>query len=120
MSGSGGALLPRVAGAGSLAWGAVLLARGDRVWAMVEGRDPDVVEELGIRTLGGRHLLQGATQLVAPRRTARVAVAVDVLHAATMGALAVASPTRRRAALVTGGVALLSAGLTRSGRRRAD
>ncbi len=117
MSRRAGAVLPRLAGAGGLAWGALLLARGDHVWAVLEGRDPDAVEELGIRALGGRHLLQGVAQLAAPRATGGLVVAVDVLHAATMGVLAAASPTRRRAALVTGGVALASAAVTAGARR---
>jgi hypothetical protein len=114
---SAGTLLPRVAGAGGIAWGAVLLARGDEVWRAVEGRDPDPVEELGMRALGGRHLLQGLAQLAAPRRTAPLVVAVDLVHAGTMAALAVASPSRRRAAVVTGGVALVSALVTEVSRR---
>ncbi len=118
MSAHAGGVLPRLVAAGGMAWGAVLLARGDRVWSVLEGRDPDDIEELGIRALGGRHLLQGVAQLAAPRATGPLVVSVDVLHAATMGLLAVASPTRRRAALVTGGVALVSAGLTGASRRR--
>ncbi|NHA70048.1 hypothetical protein [Phycicoccus flavus] len=110
-------MLPRLAGTGGIVWGAVLLASGDEVWRRLEGRDPDLVEELGIRVLGGRHLLQGLAQLVAPRATSGVVVGVDVVHAVTMGALAVGSSTRRRAALVTGGVALASAAVTRLGRR---
>ena len=70
MSGRAGGVLPRLAGGGGLAWGAALLARGDRVWTLLERRDPDAIEELAIRTLGGRHLVQGVAQLVAPRATA--------------------------------------------------
>lgn len=117
---SRGALLPRLTGTGGIVWGAVLLARGDEVWRRLEGRTPDLVEELGTRVLGGRHLLQGLGQLVAPRATSGLVVAVDLTHAATMAALAVASPSRRRAATVTGAVALASALTTSAARRRAS
>ena len=59
--------------------------------------------------LGARHLLQGLGQVLLPRHLARVYVAIDVLHAASMVAVAVAAPVRRRAALVSGSVAALSA-----------
>ncbi len=115
---SAGGLLPRLVGASGLAWGAVLLTRGDEVWRRVEGVPPTEVDEVAMRVLGGRHVVQGAVQLVAPRASSGVVVAVDVLHAASMGALAVASSTRRRAALVTGGAALVSAALTQVSRSR--
>lgn len=114
-----GAVLPRLAGLGGLAWGSLLLARGDEVWRAVESRAPDDVEELGTRVLGARHVAQGLAQLVAPRATSGAVVVVDLLHAATMGWLAAASPSRRRAALVTGGVALASASMTAASRRLA-
>jgi hypothetical protein len=115
---SGGTVLPRVVGAAGLAWGAVLLARGDQVWRAVEGRAPDEVEQLATQVLGVRHQVQGLAQLVAPRASGGVVVAVDVLHASSMAALAVVSPRHRRAALVTGGVALASAALTHASRGR--
>ena len=115
---SGGAVLPRVAGAAGLAWGALLLARGDEVWQAVEGRAPGDVERLATQVLAVRHQVQGLAQLAAPRATSGVVVAVDVVHAATMAALAAASPSRRRAALATGAVALAGAALTYAGRRR--
>ncbi len=114
---SGGAVLPRLAGAGGVVWGTWLLLHGDEVWRRVEHREPETAEELGIRFLGGRHLVQGLAQLVAPRATSGLAVGVDVVHAASMGALAAVSPTRRRAALVTGAVALAGAGITQLSRR---
>jgi hypothetical protein len=108
--------LPRLVGAAGTAWGVLLLVRGDQVWRRVEHRPPSEVEDLAIRTLGVRHLVQGVAQVVAPRATGTAVVAVDLVHAATMAALAAASPQRRRAALVTGSVALASAGLTRLSR----
>jgi hypothetical protein len=115
---SGGAVLPRVAGAGGIAWGVVLLARGDEVWQVLEGRAPGDVERLATQVLGVRHQVQGLAQLVAPRASGGVVVAVDVLHASSMAALAVVSPRHRRAALFTGGVALASAALTHASRGR--
>ncbi|GIL37049.1 MULTISPECIES: hypothetical protein [Phycicoccus] len=108
---SGGSALLRLAGVAGTAWGGVLLARGDDVWRRLEGRSPDSVEELAIRALGGRHLVQGGVQLLAPRASRRVAVGVDVVHAATMFALALASPSRRTVATTTGAVALVGAAL---------
>ncbi len=110
-------MLPRAVGAGGLAWGVVLLARGDEVWHAVEGRAPDDVERLAMQVLGVRHQVQGLAQLVAPGASSATVVAVDVLHAASMAGLAVASPRHRRAALLTGGVALASAALTHTTRR---
>ena len=115
---SGGAVLPRITGAGGILWGVVLLNRGDEVWQAVEGRAPDEGEQLATRVLAVRHQVQGLVQLAAPRRSNGLVVAVDVLHAASMAALALASPRQRRAALVTGSVALVSAGLTQLSRRR--
>ncbi|MBT9257511.1 hypothetical protein KMZ32_17225 [Phycicoccus sp. MAQZ13P-2] len=106
---NGGAALMRLAGAAGTAWGGVLLARGDDVWRRLEGRSPDPVEELAIRALGVRHLVQGAVQVLAPRATRRVAVGVDAVHAATMLGLALASPSRRTVATTTGAVALVGA-----------
>ena len=110
-------VLPRLVGAAGVAWGAVLLTRGDEVWRSVEGRSPGGAEDGALRVLGVRHVVQGLAQVVAPRATAPVAVAVDVVHAASMAALAAVSPSRRRAAAVTGGVSLLGAALTLAGRR---
>ncbi len=113
-----GTVLPRLVGSAGVAWGALLLSRGDQVWRAVEGRSPDDLEEGALRVLGVRHLVQGLGQVAAPRATAPLAVAVDVVHAASMAALAAASPSRRRAALVTGGVSLAGAMLTIAGHRR--
>ncbi len=111
-------VLPRLVGAGGIAWGAVLLTRGDEVWGAVEGRAPDDMEQFATRVLGGRHVVQGGVQFVAPRASSGVVALVDVLHALSMAPLAVASPPRRRAAVLSGGVALASAAMTSMGRRR--
>jgi len=114
---SGASVLPRLVGASGMAWGAVLLARGDAVWRAVEGRAPDDMERFATRVLGGRHVVQGGVQLVAPRASSGVVARVDVLHALSMAPLAVASPPRRRAAVLSGTVALASAALTRASHR---
>jgi hypothetical protein len=114
---SAGSVLPRVAGLVGLAWGSLLLARGTETWRAVESRAPDEVESAATMVLGARHAVQGVVQLVAPRASSRAAVALDVLHAASMGWLAAVSPPRRRAALVSGGVALGCASLTAVSRR---
>ncbi len=115
---SDGAGLARAVGAGGLAWGALLLARGDELWRTVQGGAPGEAEELAVRVLGGRHVAQGAVQLVAPRASSGAAVLVDGLHAATMVAVAARSASRRRAAALSGSVALTGAALTWASRRR--
>ena len=115
---SGEASLSRLAGAGGLTWGTVLLADGDEAWHSIEHRTPDDIEQVAIRALGVRHLVQGFAQLTAPRAASGPVIIIDLVHAASMAALAAASPRHRRAAMVTGSVALVSAGLTHLSRRR--
>ena len=63
-----------------------------------------------VRLLGGRQLLQGAAVLIRPAPALVIgAVAVDVLHAASMVAAAVIWPGYRRAALTSAAVAGTSA-----------
>ncbi len=109
-------VLIRGAGLLGTAWGVVLLTRGRKVWAAVEDSLPGPVDEVAISLLGVRHLLQGAAQLSAPARFQRTFVAVDVIHAATMLALAAADRGRRRPALLSAGVAAASAVVTVAGR----
>ncbi|GAA3605602.1 hypothetical protein [Microlunatus ginsengisoli] len=109
--------LVRVAGVLGAVWGAVLLARGDRLWAVVEGRQPSRGESRTVRLLGTRHLLQGLAEGIAPGRFRRFWSSVDLTHAASMVALAVLDPGRRRPVLVSAGVALVGAAATRQARR---
>lgn len=99
----------RPVGLAGLAWGSALLWRGDTLFEAVQGRGPSSGERDAIVLLGARHLAQGLGQVLVPRHLGRIYVAVDVLHAASMMAVAVAAPVRRRAALVSGSVAALSA-----------
>ena len=115
---SDGTLLARAVGAGGLAWGVLLLVRGEELWRTVQGGAPGEADELATRVLGGRHVAQGAVQLVAPRASSGVAVLVDGLHAASMVAVAATSASRRRAAALSGAVALAGAVLTGASRRR--
>jgi hypothetical protein len=107
-----GRTLPRLVGLAGIAWGAVLLARGDDLWQAVEGRGPTDDEQLVTGILGARHVLQGVAQVLAPRLTRVPVVLVDVGHAASMVALAAREPRYQRPALASGAVALTSAALT--------
>lgn len=115
---AGAGRLARVAGAAAVLWGGLLLARGRDVWLAVDRRPPGEVDELAITVLGLRHLAQGGAQLVAPDRFHRVFVGVDVLHAASMVALAAVDEPRRRPALVSAAAAAAAALLAVAARRR--
>ncbi len=110
--------LSRVNGGLGIVWGTALLAGGPRIWLLLTGAQPDQVDQVAVRVLGIRHLGQGAVQLLVPRRFHRIMIAADVLHAASMTALAVRDRGRRTPAVVTTGVALLSAAVTATVRAR--
>jgi hypothetical protein len=96
-----------LAGAG-VAWGLALLARPDRVADVL---CPDLPEDRRwvVRVLGTRLVVQHATLLVAPVRPfLPIAVTVEGLHAVSMLPL-LGLPRYRRAALVSGGIAAVSA-----------
>ncbi len=89
-------------------WGLVLLLRPG---ALVERLCPEYPQSrLWIaRVLGARLVVQHAAVLAAPRSTlVGAASGIDLLHAATMVPL-LRSPRYRRAALISGGVAAVSA-----------
>jgi hypothetical protein len=66
-----------------------------------------------VRLLGSRYLIQGAVQTIWPRREVwRISGAVDVLHASTMVAAALARPQYRSAACASLLFALTSATCT--------
>lgn len=109
----------RVVGAAGAAWGIVLLTRGSAVWHAVDTRHPDENERLATSVLGARHVLQGVAQLAGPRLTVVPVLGVDLTHAASMAWLARRHPRYRRPALVSGGVALLSALVTGAAARGA-
>jgi hypothetical protein len=93
-----------MAGLGA-ASGAVLLARPERVVDALAPAFPR--ERLWVaRLLGARLVAQHGTLLVAPHpRLLRQSSAVDVLHAASMVPVLLL-PRYRRAALISGGVAV--------------
>ena len=101
--------LMRVLGIGGIAWGSAVLTAGPAIWRYLDDRGPTEVDQLALRLLGTRHVATGLTQVFFPRHLQRLEIAVDLIHTATMVALAAADPPRRRPALVTAGVALASA-----------
>jgi hypothetical protein len=80
-----------------LSWGALLVAAPGRVVVALGGADTSTSRAVE-RTLGARHLLQGAVELATWPRYRRVGVAVDLLHASTGVALAVGDERWRRPA----------------------
>jgi hypothetical protein len=110
--------LARASGVAGAVWGAVLLAVGGRLWTVVAGRPPAEVDELAVRVLAVRHLVQGAAQASAPALDQRLFLGVDVVHAASMVWLAAVDEQRRRPALVSAVVAVGAAALTPAARRR--
>lgn len=63
-----------------------------------------------VRVLGARYVAQAAAGAVLPGRwSSRLDAGVDLAHAATTVGLAVAFPSHRRAAVVSGAVALVFA-----------
>ncbi len=99
----------RVVGVGGIVWGAALLTAGPPIWRYLDARGPTEVDQIALKLLGSRHLVTGVVQLCFPGHFQRLEIAVDLIHTATMVALAAADPPRRRPALVTASVALASA-----------
>ena len=108
----------RAAGLAQIAWGGWLLARGPRLWQLVDGAEPTAVDLLAVKALAGRHLVQGAAQAIRPTAGRTLFLAVDVIHVATMLVLASADRPRRRPALLTAAVATANAAVLLSSRRR--
>ncbi len=89
-----------------MAWGARLLVSPDRVLAKCPGPVPGYARA-GVRVLGARQLVEGAVLARHSRRPPpEWSIAVDALHALSMGALAAARPTLRPAALRSAASAL--------------
>lgn len=99
-------------------WGAALATRPTETVRAVCGDGPVPPPAL-VRVLGGRQVLQSLLLLAAPSRPlVRAAVAVDVVHAASMVAAALIWPRYRRPALTSAGVATASAVVTATAGRR--
>jgi hypothetical protein len=88
------------------AYGAALLAVPSRILRAYGGDPADGPAVAAARVLGGRHLVQAALVGSDPGPVRRVGGAVvDLLHAASMFALARMDAPRRRPALIDGSVA---------------
>lgn len=98
----------RAYGVGLAVVGAAAVIRADRVAELVA--DDAVPDARVIRVLGARTLAQGAVLVARPdRRSSRASAGVDATHALTMFALAAVAPRYRRPALLSAGIALVSA-----------
>lgn len=98
----------RTLGAAQVVWGVVLLGAGQQLFRRLQGRDPDETERIGLRALGARHVVQGSLEAALPHRLGRMHAGVDAIHAASMLAVVLLQPQRRRAAAVSGGLAFLA------------
>jgi hypothetical protein len=99
----------RVLGLVRMGWAVTLLVKGRRIWTLVNGRAPTSTERRVVDVLAIRHLIQGVSQTAAPQHLRRVWLGVDASHALSMVPVAVVDPRHRRAALVTGSLAVLGA-----------
>ena len=86
--------LARASGIAACVWGTVLLVKGRELWLLVDGQ-PLPVDEVAIRILGLRHLVQGVVQTAMPSRFQRPIIGIDVSHAASMFWLAGVDERRR-------------------------
>jgi hypothetical protein len=92
---------PRAVGAVDLAVGTVLVAAPELITRML-ARPHNPVSTTVLRVLGLRSAAQGVALLIRPHRTvAAAAAAADLLHAASMVALARWRPGYRRPAAVS-------------------
>lgn len=101
-----------------LGYGVALLVDPEGVGRRLTGAPLDPRATLAARALGVRHVLQALACLIhGTPLVRRAGQATDLLHAASMGALAAYDPARRRQALTDGTVALTFA-LTGGAARR--
>lgn len=86
---------------------------------LMAGHQPDAVTRRGIRVLGVRDLVQSIVTTVAPSQgVVRAGFAIDLVHAASMLALAAADRRRRRPALTSAAIAGVLAVTEAVGMRR--
>jgi hypothetical protein len=98
------------------AWGAALLIAPDRFLARNEGQSSGS-ERAVARVLGARQLAEAGILVCAPERRPPIwAIAVDLIHAASMLAVGAASPTLRRDALRSAAIATALSALSASQR----
>lgn len=91
----------RLVGVASAAWGIVLLAKGDTLYARVSGHQGSSVDVTATRVLGLRYAAQSILQLARPGTGAKLLSAIDFTHSISMGALAARSPAHRRVATLS-------------------
>ncbi|QGN58506.1 hypothetical protein [Nostocoides sp. HKS02] len=102
----------RVGDAARLGYGLALLADPQGVARALTGTGLDHGEQVAARVLGVRHVAQAVVLAVDDRALARRAGrVVDLMHAASMLALAAWSPRRRRIALTDATIASMLAAL---------
>ncbi|HEV7172661.1 hypothetical protein [Pedococcus sp.] len=90
-----------------LGYGVALLVDPEGTGRRMTGGPLDARATLAARVLGARHVVQALVSLShGTRLVRRMGQATDLLHAASMGALAAYDPARRRQALTDGTVAL--------------
>jgi hypothetical protein len=108
----------RSATAVRLGLGSLCLAGPRLALGIVGGPDRgDARTQLLARVIGGRLLLQAAGDLALGRRSRRIDVLVDVVHAASMLPVVVARPRHRRTALASAAIATGLAVLEAAGGR---
>lgn len=101
-----------------LGYGVALLVDPQAMGRRMTGTPLDTRATLAARVLGVRHVVQALACLTHGTPLVRhLGQATDLLHAASMGALAAYDPARRREAMTDGTVALTFA-LTGGARRR--
>lgn len=100
--------ISRVEALARCGWGAALAFRGPVIWRAIEGSEPTQADSVAVKLLAARHLGQGLVQTAFPGSLRALWISVDLLHASTMALLAVHDTDRRRAAALTGGIALLT------------
>ncbi len=89
----------RVSDAVRLGYALALLVEPRRLARALTGAELDRRAVITARILGARHLLQGSVMVIGGNQLRRAGRATDLLHAATMFALAAWSPGRTRTAL---------------------
>lgn len=98
------------ASSAGLLWGSTLLTHPRLVAALLDDRSPSHVEVVLTCTLGARHVVEALALAVPSRHTRKPLLLTEGAHAASMAALAVASPRHRRVALVSLLVAVVLGG----------
>lgn len=90
-------------------YGLLELTMPDTVSGAVLGKRPDKRLRVVLRILGARHLAQAALAMRNPGDVHALGGTVDLLHAASMLALGLIDPRRRRAATLNSCIAALFA-----------